>query len=205
MKYIVKQSEPAGFTAWKIQKNANWQPEYSNMPTDIKQQLKNALLDEQGWICCYCEQEITPDDSHIEHFRPQSDPNCNPLDYSNLLGSCQKQRRKGEPLHCGNLKADWFDRNLLVSPLDPSCESRFVFLFNGEIQAKDINDQAAEETIQRLGLNIPKLIEKRKKVIEVFLDELLNDIEVANLVSKHLVKKDKKYSPFWSTIHYLFS
>ncbi|EHM50263.1 retron system putative HNH endonuclease [Cardiobacterium valvarum] len=205
MKYIVKQCEPVFFTTWKAQANANWQPEYSNMPTDIKQQLKDALLDEQGWICCYCEQEITPDDSHIEHFRPQSDPNCDPLDYSNLLGSCQKQRRKGEPLHCGSLKADWFDRNLLISPLNPSCESRFVFLGNGEIQAKDANDQAAKETIQRLGLNIPKLIEMRKKVIEVFLDELLTDVEVANLVSTYLVKKAKKYSPFWSTIHYLFS
>lgn len=185
MKYIVKQSEPVFFTTWKAQANANWQPEYSNMPTVTKQQLKDALLEEQGWICCYCEQEITADDAHIEHFRPQSNPDC-------------------DPLHCGNLKADWFDQNLLVSPLAPSCESRFVFLGNGEIQGKDVNDQAAKETIQRLGLNIPKLIEMRKKVIEVFLDESLNDVEVVNLVSAYLVKNGQRYSPFWSTIHYLF-
>lgn len=202
MKYIVKQSEPAGFTAWKTQKNANWQPEYSNMPTDIKQQLKDALLDEQGWICCYCEQEITPDDSHIEHFRPQSDPGCDPLDYSNLLASCQKQPRK--PLHCGSLKEDWFDCNLLVSPLDPSCESRFVFLFNGEIQPRSDSDLTAKETIHRLGLNISKLIEMRKAVIEPFLDEKLSYIEIKTFVSDYLTKKPEGFSPFWSAINYLF-
>lgn len=93
-----------------------------------------ALMAEQGYICCYCERRLTNDDSHIEHFRPQSDPTVDPLDFGNLLCSCQNQLKKGEPRHCGNLKGEWFDRDLLVSPLIPGCEDRFAFTGDGEIK-----------------------------------------------------------------------
>ena len=205
MKYIVKQDEPGAFTSWKSRRNPNWHPNYNNLSGEPKKALKTALQAEQGYICCYCEQRLTDKDSHIEHLRPQSDPSVDPLDYGNLLCSCQNQVRKGEPRHCGNLKEDWFDQNLLVSPLDPDCEIRFAFTGDGSIKPMAVDDVAASETIKRLGLNIPKLNALRENAIAPFLDEDLTHEELQTFVTGYLVKAAAgQFGEFWTTIHYLF-
>jgi uncharacterized protein (TIGR02646 family) len=127
MKHIIKQSEPIEFSEWKQQANDDWQPTYDNLSGDVKKSVKASLMEEQGYICCYCERRLEINDSHIEHFQPQHDPVVDALDYSNIICSCQDRLKKGEPRHCGNLKGDWFDRTLLISPLEPSCEERFHF------------------------------------------------------------------------------
>lgn len=108
--------------------------DYRDIDTDEKIKTKNlvqrALADEQGWICCYCNQEITEKDGKIlmkiEHYKPESiytgepwpkskenklcpkNRETNPLPdlriaYSNFLCGC-----KGK--HCdddGSGKGDW--------------------------------------------------------------------------------------------------
>ncbi|MEM9009171.1 MAG: retron system putative HNH endonuclease [Cyanobacteria bacterium P01_F01_bin.86] len=107
MKYIEKTEEPRTFSDWKSLANEDWQPTYGSLSGTIKTDVKAALMAEQGYLCCYCERRLVEDDSHIEHFRPQSDPMVDPLDFSNMLCSCQNHLKKREPLHCGNLKGDW--------------------------------------------------------------------------------------------------
>ena len=205
MKYIVKQREPQAFTDWKASSNEDWQPTYDNLAGEPKRALKKTLMTEQGYICCYCERRLSDKDSHIEHFRPQSDPSVDPLDYANMLCSCQNQIKKGEPRHCGNLKDNWFDQNLLVSPLDPECEGRFSFTGDGGIQPATEDDEAAETTIIKLGLGIPKLNDLRSKAIEPFLDESLSHQDFRDFVSGYL-KKDASgnLGEFCTTIQYLF-
>jgi len=206
MKHIVKQSEPQVFADWKALANEDWQPTYADLSGDTKKAVKAALMAEQGFICCYCEQRLTDVDSHIEHFRPQNDPAIDPLDFSNMLCSCQGQLEKGEPRHCGNLKENWFDCDLLISPLDPNCESRFAFTTDGHIKPDDDRDHAALKTIERLGLDIPKLVAMRVKAIEPFLDEKLSDEEWQAFVSDYLGKDESgRFGEFWTTIRYLFA
>ncbi len=157
MKHIIKQEEPEDFTKWKALKNDEWSPTYSKLSGDIKSIVKTALMTEQGYLCCYCERRLTDNDAHVEHFRPQHNKSFDSLDFSNMLCSCQNQLKKGEPRHCGNLKDDWFDEELLISPLDPECESRFAFTGDGYISSAQSTDSATTETIVRLGLDIPKL------------------------------------------------
>lgn len=205
MKYIIKQCEPTIFTAWKGKANENWQPTYAELSGETKKAVKDALMTEQGYICCYCERRLTDNDSHIEHFQPQSDPNINPLDFSNLLCSCQSQTKKGEPRHCGTLKDDWFDSNLLVSPLDSGCENQFAFTDDGSIRPAVNNDKAASETINKLGLGIPKLNALRAKAIEPFLEDNLSRKELETFVSGYLEKDTSgHFGEFWITIRYLF-
>ncbi|MEN8219842.1 MAG: hypothetical protein ABFS56_26535 [Pseudomonadota bacterium] len=64
----------------------------------------------------------------IEHFRPQKQYPELKLEYNNLLCSCQFELQKTEPRHCGNAKGSWFDENLTISPLEPSCESNAIKL-----------------------------------------------------------------------------
>jgi uncharacterized protein (TIGR02646 family) len=162
-------------------------------------------MEEQGHICCYCERRLTDNDSHIEHFRPQSDHAVDPLDYGNMLCSCQKHIKKGDPRHCGNHKNGWFDELLLISPLDSGCESRFSYTADGGIYPADSNDAAAKVTIEKLKLDIPKLNAMREKAIEPFLDEGLSYDELKQFVAGYL-KKDPQgmYGEFWTTINVLF-
>ena len=205
MKHIVKSDEPEPFTRWKASGSKDWQPEYGSMPSEIKGAVKSALMADQGCICCYCENSISDRDSHIEHFRPQNDSTVNPLDFDNMLCSCQNQTIKGKPLHCGHRKGAWFDQDMLLSPLERNCEGRFSFSGIGEITPRNKDDQAASETINRLGLGIPKLNDMRAKAIEPFLDDGLSAQEFQCLVGGYLQKdKSGAFGAFWSTIRYLF-
>lgn len=204
MKQVIKASEPAELSRWKAQANSNWTPTYQNLSGQVKSAVKTALMQEQGYICCYCERSLSEQDSHIEHLKPQSHADVDPLDYSNLLCSCQNQMEKGEPRHCGNLKADWYDEELLVSPLQTACEDRFSFDEWGHIFPAEA-DQAAQVTIQKLGLDLPKLVSLRAAAVEPFLDEILTPSELRQFASGYLQKDAQQaFNPFWSTIRQLF-
>ena len=205
MKKILKQREPQAFTDWKALANEDWQPTYADFRGEPKNAVKETLMTEQGHLCCYCERRLDNDDSHIEHFRPQSDSTIDPLDFNNMLCSCQNQIKKGEPRHCGNLKDDWFDQNLLISPFEAACEERFAFEGDGLIKPAAAHDQAASVTINRLGLDIPKLNDLRSKAIEPFLDEGLSHEEMQVFVSGYLaIDTTGHFGEFWTTIRYLF-
>lgn len=204
MKYIEKQTEPPELRQWKELENEDWQPSYETLGSKLKTTIKQALIQEQGYICCYCEQRLDPKDSHIEHFQPQSDPAVDPLDFANMLCSCQDQIKKGEPRHCGNLKGDWFDPKHLISPLEPNCETAFKFTADGYIQAQNDQNQAAITTIKKLGLDIPKLRELRKQTIEPFLDPSLSTEELELFTKNYLSpSKSGELSQFWSSIKYV--
>lgn len=209
MKFIKKGQEPQEFLAWKNKASDDWKPTYSNLGGSVKKALKNGLMREQGFLCCYCESELIVDKSHIEHFMPQSDPHIDALDYSNLLCSCQNNLKKGTPLRCGNLKGDWFDSELLISPLDPTCETRFTFTADGYIHPAETDDGAAIKTIEKLGLDIPELRALRSNAIEPFLlisgDEEMGIEDIQTFVKDYLQpSEDGKFSEFWTTIRYLF-
>ena len=206
MKHIVKQPEPGDFVDWKAQANEDWQPTYAELSGDTKKSVKDSLMSEQGYICCYCEQVLVDRDSHIEHLVPQSRAGAGPLDYSNLLCSCQRSPAAGEPRHCGNLKGSWYSPDLMVSPLDSGCESRFSYLYDGHIKPRMLEDEGAAETIARLGLDIPKLVAMRSAAIAPFMEKDLSYEDVKEFAAKYLHRdSDGRFKEFWTTIDYLFS
>lgn len=200
MKHIVKGSEPQAFTTWKKRADAD----YSNLQGRTKGIVKRALLKDQGWICCYCEQRVETNDSHIEHLRPQSAAGVDPLDYDNMLCSCIRdlsEKEPGDPLHCGHKKSN---ETIPISPLNPGCEARFSFAGDGSISAKRKGDQATAETIETLGLDIRKLRDYRKKAIDGLLADSLSKQELKTLVAKYLEQDGEgRFNPFHSTIRQL--
>lgn len=205
MKHIIKQDEPQEFIDWKALANEDWQPSYGDLSGPTKQVVKTALMQEQGYICCYCERRLSDDDSHIEHFRPQSMKGVDPLDFGNMLCSCQNILERGEPRHCGNHKGYWFDAMLIVSPLDPTCEQRFHFTGDGRISPAKSDDLGATTTITKLALDHPKLDDMRRKAIEPFLDETLTEHDFRTFVTGYLTwDEEGKFGEFWSTIRHIF-
>lgn len=205
MKYIQKQAEPLILTELKQKSNPDWQPSYADLRKDERNIIKQALMVEQGYICCYCEQRVTVENSHIEHFRPQRDRTVDALDFSNMLCSCQNQLKKGEPRHCGNLKEHWFDEDKIISPLDPHCETRFKFTADGYIEPRQTEDKATQTTIDKLGLDLPKLRDLRKKAIEPFLFDDISPDELQRFIQGYLSPSTSgEFSEFWTTINDVF-
>lgn len=206
MKSIVKGDEPEELSKWKALVNDDWQPTFAALANPQKKAVFDALKAEQGYICCYCERRLVIGDCHIEHFQPQHDATVDALDFGNMLCSCQDRLKKGDPRHCGNLKGNWFDDALLVSPFDPDCEDHFSFTGDGGIHASSEADAAAKETITKLGLGIPKLNALRSAAIAPFLDEDLTDDDVRNFVDGYLQKTGQgEYNEFLTTIKHLFT
>ena len=206
MKHIVKNQNTPAFDEWKASANENWQPTYGRggLRGAEKKEVKDSLMKEQGYICCYCERQLTDDDSHIEHFNPQSNNVVDPLDYTNMLCSCQDQLNKGEPRHCGNSKDNWFDEALLISPLG-DCEGHFAYTADGKIHPVNEFDAAAIKTIEKLKLDIELLNDLRNKAIEPFLDEDLDELDFFKFVDGYIKKNsDDTFNEFWTTINYIF-
>lgn len=79
---IKKGHEPASLTAYRKQQGA-----YYDGFTD-KDDIRQSLLEEQGYLCAYCMRRIGIDDMKIEHRIPQSADPTEQLDYRNMLGVC---------------------------------------------------------------------------------------------------------------------
>lgn len=170
MKYVAKRASPDVFEAWKARAGEEWQPTYASLQNPEKRALHEALLAEQGHVCCYCGRAIGPEDSHVEHFRPQQTRPELALAFGNLFASCIRANRPGSPLHCGHAKGNAFDEGLHISPLDAACEGRFGYGLDGAIHAADARDTAAVYMRQLLRLDLAFLNNRRGEVLQRVFD-----------------------------------
>lgn len=153
MKGIHKNAEPKLLVEHRAQAHCD----YANVPADTKQLLRNALVAEQGGVCCYCMGRIRPDaDSmKIEHWECQEDHPDKQLSYTNLLGACLGRERQPERLqHCDTRKGK---APLKWNPADPAhvIESRVNYPIDGTIRSDD--DEFDRQLNNVLNLNIPVL------------------------------------------------
>lgn len=88
MFYIIKGKEPVSLTKYKKEKFAYFDG-FRN-----KDDIRHALLQEQGYLCAYCMRRINnSDDLTIEHYIPQSKLNrIGALNYQIMLGVCKTDR-----------------------------------------------------------------------------------------------------------------
>ncbi len=155
--------------------------------------LKDVLLAEQHYVCCYCQQKIDSHTSSIEHLYPRKGSNKQlgkqkELDYYNLFASCTYSKgQKKKKQHCDEHKMNHIIRCFLH---EENCECYFYYALSGEILpnerrygqwseylAANNNGQAiltqdeleAVQAIKVLNLNHHRLVEKRKECIDILL------------------------------------
>lgn len=202
MKFIQKVKEPEVFTEWKESPqrvSRTWRTLNNHQGgKQIKRILKQSLLEEQGFICCYCERRITEnsESSHIEHLKPKGIFPYLDLDYKNLLCSCLPEEKNEDS--CGHKKDNWFDEELFVSPLTSECEEKITYSSSGNLEGAD---EASKTTIEKLGLNNYDLVRSRKFTIDYFCK---NKYTKDNL-KEILLIKEGKYHPFHTSIIQFFS
>lgn len=99
MKKIVKTTEPTTLTKYRssinhadLEKNHIYKdfPDKTREDCDkgISGNLRKQLLEEQGYICCYCMSRISCKNSKIEHLKPQTKYRAYQIDYNNLFVAC---------------------------------------------------------------------------------------------------------------------
>ncbi len=114
VKHIAKGGGPKSLQDWKQgQQDAGLTPTFGDLQNPVKAACREALLREQGALCCYCNSRIRAGHMHIEHLEPRSVRRDLEVVWTNLLGCCQPQNLKGHKLrsqcHCGEHR-----RNLSV-------------------------------------------------------------------------------------------
>lgn len=123
---------------------------------EIRSFIREYMLNEQKWVCCYCCKRIEIIDAHNEHIKPQTKfPNYT-MDYNNLIVSCNDINT------CGIKKDSEYDA-MFVTPLEEDCEVHFRYLPNGVMEGLD---ERGEYTVKLLNLNSHRLVESRKAIYE---------------------------------------
>lgn len=200
----------------------NWYVNHSHLPwesikTAKKNILRNMILKEQGFICCFCgskignvlngniilQESVRPNQHNIRmaHITPRSSCLCSQLDYQNICASCNAEG--GTHIHC-DISQD--SCVLPITPLQENCLSYFYFNSLGRINPNPnlSNDEQAKafETIKILNLNSDNLEISRREIIEEFEDafsDVLENDELYNELYTKLVTKDANgiYNEFY--------
>lgn len=162
MRAITKGKEPESLTKHRRTPHCD----YGNYGSKGKQKLREALVQEQRGICCYCMAHLdaTEDSMKIEHWQCQDNYSARQLDYSNMLGACLGgEGLPGDKQHCDTRKGN---RDFKFNPADPahSIERRVHFETDGTIASGDADFNTQLNDV--LGLNLPVLKNRRKAVID---------------------------------------
>jgi len=149
--------------------------------SECHQEVHRHLRAEQHGLCCYCECELQEKECHIEHLAPRKAAPERTYDYSNLAISCNDRN------HCGHYK-DWkkspchWDAQKFSSPHDPKTVCMFSYsVVDGKIEAAGPDIARAQYLIDYLGLNYPKLTERRKAHANVIVDTLGESPDIATI------------------------
>ena len=168
MRYIRKGAEPQALLEYRLTSHAS----YDGLPQEVKDELRERLAREQGFLCCYCMQRIRPEANgmKIEHWAPQSDPatHSRQLDWKNLLGACKGGEASAwKDQHCDTRKAD---TPLKVNPTDEGCERLVRFLADGTVESDDPTIHG--ELDRTLNLNHARLRHNRKATLDAFVQAM---------------------------------
>lgn len=158
---IHKKTEPIEWTKKKLTSNFT---KYSSIP-----QLRNALLEEQGYICAYCMRRIPIKDfseaetSKIEHIKSRSNFPDSQLIYDNMVICCPGSINGSS--HCDKSKGH---KSLSFSPFDISVQSSIVYgTKDGNI--KSTNAKINNEINSLLSLNNTMLKANRKETLDAII------------------------------------
>lgn len=177
---IKKGKEPDKLLWYRQQKGSS----YEEMDKDVKNDLIDKLLEEQGHLCAYCMKRI-PETRRlpngvapvtIEHWFPRN-PNSKEdigqgLNYRNMFAVCSGNRGCGDEekmtcdAHRGNAP-------LKVNPCDVNTLKGITYTSSGIIKSSD--PHIDKDLNQRLNLNSQSssLPENRKQVLQA----LINDVQ----------------------------
>lgn len=173
MKYIEKtlKNEPASLKEYRSTPGAG----YNDCN---KIDIRLALLNEQGYICAYCNQRIKEGYDNngqpftsIEHYKAQTDDKIGDelkLNYLNMLGVCNGN--KGNPKHLQHCDKSRGNVELFINPIQKDCEQFIKYENDGTIYSDD--ERVDNDLDNILNLNNDRFIKGRKAVMDIAVKEM---------------------------------
>ena len=184
MRRIVKR-KPGPAKLVELQRQGKRFANLDDDPRD-KRAVRDALLQDQGFLCCYCMRRIEPGKHQIriEHFQSQSSAPERDMDWDNLLAACSGARKlRGRAKDdaaarkvprseqtCDNRKGD---EAITINPIDASVEA-IRYLNDGRIHHPIARLQ--EDIDERLNLNVRFLVEDRIAAREELIERLRQEL-----------------------------
>lgn len=176
---IKKGREPGKLLRYRQQVGAS----YEQMDKEVKEELLEKLLEEQGHICAYCmrripERRVLPAGVHpvtIEHWFPRNPDDREDigqgLNYRNMFAVCSGNRGCGneEGLTCDAHRGN---KPIKVNPCDADTLRGITYTSSGRIQSSD--PEIDEDINEKLNLNSESisLPENRKQVLQALIDDV---------------------------------
>ena len=167
--------------------DADWE----SLPAAGRDEVREALLRDQGQLCAYCERRIPAkgEPMKVEHWEAQSTGKGS-MRWQNLLGVC----RGGEGLPRSEQHCDTFRGNaaLFIHPVEglgPSPREHLAYTAEGEVRVTQGSARAVavECDIQALHMNVAKLRRARREVY----DELKRRLDRVDWSAKALRDEHK--------------
>jgi uncharacterized protein (TIGR02646 family) len=168
MVHIKKGTEPRVLTKFR---ESTPDASYDGLPSDVKDEIRNALLNEQGAICAYCMTSINFDTVKIEHFIAQEADKTKDLAYSNMLGVCPGGKNPNEKTARKSLTCDAHRENapLTINPLNKAIIDTLYYI-DGCIESSD--SKLNREIDEILNLNVSFLVNNRKSALAAYKKHL---------------------------------
>jgi uncharacterized protein (TIGR02646 family) len=170
VKYIRKRREPPVLRDWRLkQKSSPQNLIYQAIPGETLNEVRDALLLEQGFLCAYSMMRIaTRDGGHVEHILAQSKTRGTAwsIRYDNMIYCYPGTEAPRCDFGAHKKDGKAYAAGELVSPLDPTCENRFAFERDGSVSVTNESDAAAKNTVLNLNLDCEALREARKAAID---------------------------------------
>lgn len=220
MKRIEKSVEPRSLTEYRSRISHSELLDsnvYENFPKKTKEgcnkrevdNLRKQLLEEQGYICCYCMSRINCNNSKIEHLKPQSIYKNLQIDYSNLFVACNGgEGNKANQQFCDTKKGESEFKYLdLLRNIENDLEYEKIGQNGIKIFSNNTDLNSDIENI--LNLNIRILMKNRKEAYNKTIENLKSrGFSISNIkkVKEYFMKKHNgKYEPFCQMIVYFLT
>jgi uncharacterized protein (TIGR02646 family) len=173
---------------------------YGDLPVDAKEQLRTALLEDQGFLCCYCMRSMHPEKGYrvrIEHHQSQSRVGERDLDWANLLAACAgsdktRSRNKDDAASrkvpraqqtCDYRKGD---SRITINPLTSNVDA-VRYLANGRVLHPD--QELQHDIDECLNLNVDFLMDARKAARDRLIARLQATLGAARTWSKNQLER----------------
>lgn len=182
-------NEPKCLTDFKESRKIDGKPQtttYKELPGDIKDEYKKALLSEQFFLCAYCNVLLVDSKEElkrmkIEHWKPQSkceqDDNygtidCDDLNHQNMLLVCAGENQNPRYNHCDSARTEGSE--LTIKPQDKDYYFEKQLKYHDSRLIPQTEDKAIEHDLDyELNLNNDDMIDKRRYALDAVIKEIL--------------------------------
>jgi len=172
MRHVKKSSpEPSGLLEYR--KTQKGPTDWDSLSTPTKDAIRNRLIEDQGYLCCYCMRRISSTEMKMEHYVPRRGPDGDPereLDWSNMLAACDgNEGRRWSDQTCDTRKGS---RKLELDPQNSAHIRDLGYLPDGRLKVRSGDERRQQDIDDTLNLNSTTLKRNRKNALDGFLQVL---------------------------------